>query len=88
MMHTGYNTLNACGTSDGKEVTKNVFRCPGARVRVCLAHKKILAAHGIGCPAVGLNLETGQLSCHYIAEILLNKTLNHNKPNQTIDVQV
>ena len=32
-----------------------------------------------GCPAAGQNLETGHLSCHYIAEILLNVTLNHNQ---------
>ena len=41
-----------------------------------------VAAHGVGCPAAGLNLETGQLSRHDIAEILLNVMLNHNKPNQ------
>ena len=30
-------------------------------------------------PAAGQNLETGQLPHHYIAEILLNVTLNHHK---------
>ena len=31
------------------------------------------------CPAAGQNLETGHLSRHYIAEISLNVTLNHNQ---------
>ena len=44
---------------------------------------KTLAANGIGCPAAGLNLEIVQLSCHYIAEVLLNVMLNINKPNQS-----
>ena len=35
-----------------------------------------------GCPAAGQNLETGHLSRHYIAEILLNVTLNHNQQQQ------
>ena len=39
---------------------------------------KPLAAHGIECPAAGQNLEPGQLSRHFIAEISLNATLNHN----------
>ena len=30
------------------------------------------------------NLETGHLSRHYIAEISLNVTLNHNQPNQLV----
>ena len=30
--------------------------------------------------AAGLYLETGHLSSHYIAEILLNMTLSHNQP--------
>ena len=34
------------------------------------------------CPAAGLNLETGHLSRHYIAEISLNVTLNHNQQQQ------
>ena len=41
---------------------------------------KTLAAHGVGCPAAGQDLETGQLSRHYKAEISLNVTLNHNQP--------
>ena len=32
-----------------------------------------------GCPAAGQNLETGHLSRHYIADISLNVTLNHNQ---------
>ena len=36
-----------------------------------------------GCPAAGQNLETGHLSRHYIAEISLNVTLNHNQLNST-----
>ena len=35
-----------------------------------------------GCPAAGQNLETGHLSRHYIAEISLNVTLNHNQQHQ------
>ena len=38
-----------------------------------------LAAHGVGCLVAGLNLETGQVSHHYIAEISLNVTLNITK---------
>ena len=37
-----------------------------------------------GCPAAGQNLETGHLSRHYIAEILLNVTLNHNQQQQQL----
>ena len=36
-----------------------------------------------GCPAAGQNLETEHLSRHYIAEISLNVTLNHNQLNST-----
>ena len=36
-----------------------------------------------GCPAAGQNLETGHLSRHYIAEISLNVTLNHNQQQQS-----
>ena len=32
-----------------------------------------------GCPAADQNLENGHLSRHYIAEISLNVTLNHNQ---------
>ena len=35
-----------------------------------------------GCPAAGQTLETGHLSRHYIAEISLNVTLNHNQQQQ------
>ena len=50
------------------------------------ARLRPLAAHGVGCPAAGLYMETGQLSRHYIlvAEITLNMTLNRNKPNQKL----
>ena len=34
------------------------------------------------CPAAGQNLETGHLFRHYIAEISLNVTLNHNQQQQ------
>ena len=38
-----------------------------------------------GYQAVGLDLETGQLSCHYIAELSLNVMLNLSQPtNQPI----
>ena len=70
-------TLTVCGLSDGKEV-KDVFGRPGARVGVGSARLRPLVAHGVGCLAAGQNLETGQLSRHYIAEISLNVTLNHN----------
>ena len=64
-------TLTACGPSDGKEL-KDVFGRPGARVGEGSARLRPLAVHGVGCPAAGQNLETGQLSRHYIAEISLN----------------
>ena len=71
------HTLTACGPFNGKEV-KDVFRRPSASVEVDSTPS---------CPwhegkAAGLNLETGQLSDHYIAEILLDVTLNHKKQNQ------
>ena len=37
-----------------------------------------------GCPAAGQNLETGHLSRHYIAEISLNVTLNHNQQHNNL----
>ena len=37
-----------------------------------------------GCPAAGQNVETGHLSRHYIAEISLNVTLNHNQQSTII----
>ena len=61
-----------------KEV-KDVFRCPGARVGVGSARWIPLAAHGVGCPAAGQIWKTGQLSCHYTAEISLNVRLSHNQ---------
>ena len=48
-------------------------RCRG------LGYFGTLKIHGVGCPTAGLNLETGQLSRHYITEISLNVTLNNNK---------
>ena len=36
-----------------------------------------VTAHCVGCPVAGLNLETGQQSHYYIAEISLNVTLNN-----------
>ena len=71
------HTLTPCGPSDGKEV-KEVFGRPDALVVICLARYIPRAAHGVGCPAAGLNSEAGQLSRHYIAEIWLNVTLNHS----------
>ena len=71
------HTLTVCGPSDGKEVT-DVFGRPVAPVGVGSARLRPLAAHGVGCPAADLNVETGQLSRHYIAEILLNVTFNNN----------
>ena len=63
-----------------KEV-KDIFGRPGTRVEVGSARKRPLAAHDVGArQQEGLNLKTGHLSRHYIAEISLNATLNHNKP--------
>ena len=50
-----------CGPSDGKGI-KDVIRRPGADIRVRSARKRALAAHGVGCPVGGLNLETWKLS--------------------------
>ena len=61
---------------------KDVFRHPGARVGVSSARSRPLATHGVGCLVAGLNLETGQLSRHYKAEILLNVTLNHKQQTE------
>ena len=84
----------ARGPSDDKEV-KYVFGRPGARVGVGPAHLRPLAAHGVGCTTAGQNFETGQLSRHYLAEISLNVTLNHNQPTKlhihsicSIDIRV
>ena len=41
-----------------------------------------------GCPAAGQNLETGHLSRHYIAEILLNVTLKPQSTSTTFVVFV
>ena len=70
-----------CGPSDGKEV-KDFFGSPGARVGVGSARLRPLAIFGVGCTAAGPNLETGQLSRQYKAEISLNVTLNHNQQQQ------
>ena len=58
---------------DVKDV-EDVFGRPGARVGVGSACLRPVAAHGVGYPAAGQNLETGQLSRQYIAEISLNVT--------------
>ena len=50
-----------------------VFRHPRLVLGVGSAHKRPLAAHGV---AMGLNLENGQQSCHFIAEWYV-------KPQQT-----
>ena len=76
-------TLTACGPSDGK--VNDIFGRPDARVGVGSSLYRPLAAHDVGCPTAGQNLETGQLSRHYIAKISLNVTLNHNQPtNQQV----
>ena len=51
-------------------------RCP---CRGRLGTLKTPSCPWCGCPAAGQNLETGHLSRHYIAEISLNVTLNHNQ---------
>ena len=58
---------------------KEVLRGPGARVVVGFAHNRFPATHDIGYLAAGLNLETWQPSCLFIAELLLNVTLNHSQ---------
>ena len=68
-------TLTACGPSDGKEV-KDVFG------RGRLGTLKTSSCLWFGCPAAGQNLDTGHLSRHYISEISLNVTLNHNQQQQ------
>ena len=78
---SGFNSqhiLTACGPSDGKEV-KDVFELSGASVGIGLVRYRPPTTHGVGCPAAGLNLQTRQLSRHYITEILLNVTLHHNQ---------
>ena len=55
-------------------------RCP---CRGRLGTLKIPSCPWRGCPAAGQNLETGHLSRHYIAEISLNVTLNHNQLSST-----
>ena len=65
------------GPPDGKEI-KDVFVRPSVHVGVGSEHLRPLAAHGVWCPAAGLNLETGQLSCHYRAEISLNMNKQAN----------
>ena len=57
---------------------KDVFGRPGARVGVGSA-RKTPSCLWRGCPAAGQNLEFGHLSRHFIAEISLNVTLNHNQ---------
>ena len=51
-------------------------RCP---CRGSLSTLKTPSCPWRGCLAAGQNLETGHLSRHYIAEISLNVTLNHNQ---------
>ena len=57
------------------------YRCP---CRGRLGTLKTPSCPWRGCPAAGQNLETGHLSRHYIAEISLNVTLNHNQLNSTL----
>ena len=53
---------------------------PGVRVGVGSARLRPQATHGIGYPAIGQNLETGQPSRFYITEISMNVTLNFKQP--------
>ena len=57
------------------------FQCP---CRGRLGTLKTLSCPWRGCPAAGQNLETWHLSRHYIAEISLNVTLNHNRQQQQL----
>ena len=58
------HSLTACGPSNGKKV-KDVFGRPSAQVGVGSERWRSLAAHGVGFPAAGLHLETGQLLRQY-----------------------
>ena len=83
ILHIGHRFLFSSikwpQSSNGKEV-KDVFEHPGVRgVGVDSTRYRPLAVRGVGYPTAGLNFETGFLSRHFIAKILLNVTLNHNK---------
>ena len=58
----------------GKTTLQHRYPCRGR-----LGTLKTPSCPWRGCPAAGQNLETGHLSRHYIAEISLKVTLNHNQ---------
>ena len=76
-------TLTVCGLSAGKEVN-DIFGRSGIHVGVARLVKKLLAANRVRCPAVVLNVDTGQLYRHYITEISLIVMSNHNKTNNIL----
>ena len=61
---------------------KRRLRTSGCPCRGRLGTLKTPSCPWRGCPAAGQNLETGHLSRHYIAEISLNVTLDHNQQQQ------
>ena len=63
---------------------KRHLRTTGCPCRGRLGTLKTPSCPWRGCPAAGQNLETGHLSRHYMAEISLNVTLNHNQQQQKI----
>ena len=65
----------------GGKIRLRTSRCP---CRGRLGTLKTPSCPWRGCPAAGQNLETGHLSRHYIAEISLNVTLNHNQQQQRV----
>ena len=61
------------------DVPVPVYTCRG---RPCMP--KTTSCLDVGCLAAGLNLETGQLSCHYIADISHDfKSQPTNKPTNS-----
>ena len=65
----------------GGKIRLRTSRCP---CRGRLGTLKTPSCPWRGWPAAGQNLETGHLSRHYIAEISLNVTLNHNQQQFTV----
>ena len=63
---------------------KRRLRTSRCRCRGRLGTLKTPSCPWRGCPAAGQNLDTGHLSRHYIAEISLNVTLNHNQQQQQL----
>ena len=90
-MHTASNDLSSpprwrrgSGLDFGSEDPGSIPRLPSPRVGPLMARRlKTPSCLWRGCPAAGQHLETGHLSRHYIAEISMNVTLNHNQQQQS-----